>query len=82
MDDKTIMQNLLTSVKNYCDIMLHGAIESSAPAVNAAFRSSLAETLTLQSDVYNKMAEKGWYPSTQAPQTQITATKQKFQNCQ
>ena len=80
MQDKVIMNNILTSVKNACDIFMHGTIESSTPNVNSAFKQALNETLCIQNEIYEKMSQKGWYPSTQAPQQQIQQTKQKFAN--
>ena len=78
MQDQVIMDNILTSVKNACDIFMHGTIESSTPNVNAAFKQSLNDCLCMQNEIYAKMAEKGWYPSTPAEQRQIDAVKQKF----
>ncbi len=80
MQDQVIMDNILTSVKNACDIYLHGTIESSTPSVNAAFKQALNECLCMQNEIYSKMEQKGWYPSTQAPQQQIQQTKQKYSN--
>ena len=78
MDDRQIMENLLLCVKGECDLMMHGAIESSTPAVHQAFAQSFNDALTLQNQIYSKMAEKGWYPATKAEQQQISAVKQKF----
>ena len=78
MQDKEIMENLLLNLKGECDLMMHGAIESSTPAVHAAFKCALDDTLAMQNDVYNKMSQKGWYPSSPAEQKQIDAVKQKF----
>ena len=80
MQDQVIMDNILTSVKNACDIYLHGTIESSTPNVNAAFKQALNECLCMQNEIYSKMEQKGWYPSTQAPQQQIQQTKQNYSN--
>ena len=38
MDDKTIMDNILSVTKGACDLMMHGAIESSTPDVHMAFK--------------------------------------------
>lgn len=80
MQDQVIMNNVLTSVKNACDIFLHGTIESSTPNVNAAFKQSLNDCLCMQNEIYAKMAEKGWYPTTTASQQQIQQTKDKYSN--
>ena len=78
MQDKEIMENILLNLKGECDLWMHGTVESSTPAVHAAFKSALDETLAMQSEVYNKMAAEGWYPQTPAEQKQIDAVKQKF----
>ncbi len=80
MHDQVIMDNILTSVKNACDIFMHGTIEASTPQVNAAFKQALNDCLCLQNEIYSKMEQKGWYPSTQAPQQQVQQTKQKYSN--
>ena len=78
MDDKLIMDNILTSTKGACDLMMHGAIESATPDVNSAFSQALNDTLCMQNEIYRKMSEKGWYPAEQAEKQKIDAAKQKF----
>lgn len=78
MDDKTIMDTILSSTKGMCDLMMHGAIESSTPEVHSAFTQGFNETLSMQNEIYSKMSQKGWYPMQQAEARQISAVKQKF----
>ena len=78
MDDKQIMENILLNVKGECDLMMHGAVESSTPNVHSTFTQVLDETLKMQNEIYTKMAQKGWYPSTKAEQQKIDTVKQKF----
>ena len=78
MQDKVIMDNILTSVKSVCDLMMHGTIESSTPNVNSAFKSALNECLCMQNEIYSKMSQKGWDPAETAPQQQIDQAKQKY----
>lgn len=82
MDDKQIMANILTNVKNSCDLMMHGAIEASTPQVHTTFKQSLDCALQMQNDVYNEMSKMGWYPMQKAEQTQIQQLKTKFSNMQ
>lgn len=82
MNDKEIMTNILNSVKGECDLLMHGAIESSTPNVHGAFKQSLDDALCMQNKIYAKMSEKGWYPMQQVQGTQIDAVKQKFANQQ
>ena len=80
MDDKTIMDNILSVTKGACDLMMHGAIESSTPDVHMAFTQCFNDTLGTQNEIYSKMSQKGWYPTQQAEQQKIDAAKQKFSN--
>ena len=78
MDDKCIMENLLLTTKNACDLYLHGTIESPTPGVHRTFSDALTSALTMQDGIYKHMAAKGWYTVEQAPQQQLTQVKQKF----
>lgn len=80
MDDKTIMDNILSATKGACDLMMHGAIESSTQNVHSVFTQVFNDTLCMQNKIYEKMTEKGWYPTQQAEQQKIDAVKQKFSN--
>ena len=78
MDDKTIMTTTLGNVKGACDLLMHGAIESSTPNVRNTFSTALNETLTMQNDIYSKMSSLGWYLPDCAEQQKIDEAKQKF----
>jgi spore coat protein CotF len=78
MDDKTIMENLLMTTKGACDLYMHGAIESSTSNVHQTFNSALQSGISLQDNIYKQMSQKGWYPTTQADQQQVTQVKQKY----
>lgn len=78
MDDRTIMDNILSVTKGACDLMMHGAIESSTEDVHKAFAGAFENTLAMQNAIYTKMASKGWYPAEQADQQKINSVKQKF----
>ena len=80
MNDQEIMTNILNAVKGECDLMMHGAIESSTPAVHSAFTQSFNDALSLQNQIYAKMSAKGWYPSENAQQNEISKVKQKYMN--
>ena len=80
MEDKLIMDNILSTTKGACDLMMHGAIESSTPDVHSAFTQAFNETLSMQNEIYAKMSQKGWYPMQKVEQEKIDAAKQKFSN--
>ncbi|MBE6668935.1 MAG: spore coat protein [Ruminococcaceae bacterium] len=78
MTDREIMENILNVTKGACDLMMHGAIESSTQDVHETFTKVFNDTLCMQNAIYAKMADKGWYPMTKAEQQKIDAVKQKF----
>ncbi|MGM9900051.1 MAG: spore coat protein [Bacilli bacterium] len=71
MNDRFYMETLLTWTKAYCDLLLHGTIESSSEHVNSAMSQSLFEVLSLQNAIYKHMEQKGWYKTKQVPITKI-----------
>ncbi len=78
MNDQMIMEDILLTTKGACDLYMHGTIESATQNVQQAFDSALSDSLCMQGDIYRKMAQKGWYPSQQADQQQISQVKQKY----
>jgi len=71
MNDRYYMENLLTWTKAYCDLLLHGTIESSTPNVNGAFNQALFECLNVQNNIYKHMESKGWYKINPVPTNKI-----------
>ncbi len=78
MNDKDIMQGILVGIKQTCDLFEHGSIESATPNVHGTFNTALNSALCMQSEVYKDMADRGWYPSDQAPQQKLDSVKQKY----
>ena len=78
MNDQAIMENLLLTTKGVCDLHMHGTIESSTQNVHHAFDTALTDSLCMQSDIYQQMANKGWYPPEQADAQQIGKVRQNF----
>ena len=78
MDDKNLMESLLLTTKGVGELYLHGSIESSTAKVRGVFDSSLTRTLQMQKEIYDKMKEKGWYPTQNVEQSKINQTKQKY----
>ena len=78
MNDQAIKENLLLTTKGVCDLHMHGTIETSTQNVHHAFDTALTDSLCMQSDIYQQMANKGWYPPEQADAQQIGKVRQKF----
>ena len=78
MNDREIMEGILLTAKGVCDLYMHGSIESNTPKVRQAFTSALNDGLSMQSCVYERMSNNGWYQSEQADGQKINQVKQKF----
>ncbi len=78
MDDKNLMQNLLLLEKGCCDLYMHGAVESANQNVLSAFNSAYDDSLSMQSEIFSKMAEKGWYNIAQVDQQKIDTLRQQY----
>lgn len=79
---RDICETLLMETKGLCDLYMHGTIESATPEVRSAFDKGLRDALMMQQTIYDNMARMGWYPPTQAQQSEINQLRQKFQNMQ
>ena len=78
MNDKEIMEGILLTTKGMCDLLLHGSIESATPRVQQAFTTALNDSLCMQSQVYQQMAGRGWYPAEQAQPQRIQQVRQRY----
>ena len=78
MNDKLMMEDVLTTLKSQIDLFSHGAVEASTTGVYNTFHDALCKASQQQNEVYNAMAAMGWYSSTQAEQQQIDQVKQKY----
>ncbi len=78
MDDKNLMQNLLQLEKGCCELYMHGAVESANSNVLGAFNAAYDDSLSMQSDIFTKMADKGWYQIPQVEQQKVDQLKQQF----
>ncbi len=78
MDDKNLMEDILLLEKGACDLYMHGTMESPTANVHQVFSNALNDALCMQDKVYDKMAEKGWYPTEQAEQNKINTVRAKF----
>lgn len=79
MDDKMLMEGLLVSAKSAAELYLHGSIEASDKNVKTVFTQALNEALKMQTDIYDMMSQKGWYPQTTVEQQKIQQVAQKYQ---
>ena len=78
MQDQSIMENLLLTIKGACDLYMHGTVESSTANVHQTFDCALGETLDMQDSIYKAMEQRGWYQGEQAQAQEISKVKQKY----
>ena len=78
MEDKDLMEGELLTIKNACDLYLHGTLESTTMDVHTVFKDALNEALNIQNKIYNLMAERGWYTSDSADQNKVDQAKQNY----
>lgn len=72
MEDKLIMETILTANKNICDLLLHGTLEASTPEVNDTFKKALNDCLDSQHKIYDEMTNQGWYKTKNVSESKIT----------
>ena len=77
--DKDIMTDLLSSQKFVTDGYNTSANECACPHLRSDMMNILNEEHQIQSDVFNEMHSRGWYPTEAAEQSKINQVKQKFQ---
>lgn len=61
MEEKYIMENVLTLTKSSIVLCLNGAIEASNERVLKLFKNSLNTLLSLQEELYNVLVNKSIY---------------------
>ena len=82
MDDKNLMQNLLLLEKGCCDLYMHGSVEAANQNVLNAFSSAYDDSLSMQSEIFSKMTDKGWYNVAQVEQQKIDTLRQQYSPAQ
>lgn len=80
MNDKELMNDLLSTVKFNCDLLLNGTVEAATPEVREAFNACLFEFLRIQDEISQKISARGWYQISPAEPVKIRQTERKFAN--
>lgn len=76
--DKDMIGDVLSTQKSMTGNYNTVANEASNPEIKNTFMDILNEEHCIQHDVFDKMSQRGWYPTEAAPQNKIDAVKQKF----
>jgi len=80
MEDKIIMDAVLTLVKNSCDMLMHGTIEAGNPKVETTFCDALTKMLEMQSTIYMEMESAGLYTTEEVTETKIKKVRSKYES--
>lgn len=80
MEEKNVLNNVLSLTKNMCEILFHGNIESSNKTVEKVFNNALNDYLTLQKEIFNLMKEKEYYTLEEVNESKIEKTRLKHEN--
>lgn len=75
MNEKELMQDLLTNEKQVISAYSTGITESSCPNLRSTLVSNFKNAENIQYKVFDAMRQKGWYPTKDAETTEVTELK-------
>lgn len=79
LEEKEMITDVLSSQKSMTGFYNTFTNECATPEIRDQFMSLLTEEHQIQSDVFDEMHKRGWYPTPAADQQKIQQAKQKFQ---
>ena len=82
LSDQDRMEDLLAQEKYLIDSYSSFIPEASCPELRQVLTENLNGCFNNQYAVFDKMSQLGWYPTKNAPQTEIDEAKQKFSQLQ
>jgi spore coat protein CotF len=78
LNEKELMQDLLTSEKQVISAYSTGITESSCPNLRNTLVKNFESVQDIQYKVFDAMSTKGWYPTKDAPDTDVQEAKQQI----
>jgi len=75
MNDKEMMQDLLTSEKQVISSYSTGITESSCMNLRNTLVGNFKNAQEIQYKVFDSMKQKGWYPTKDAPANEVQQLK-------
>jgi len=75
MNDKEMMQDLLTSEKQVISSYSTGITESSCMNLRNTLVNNFKNAQEIQYKVFDTMKQKGWYPTKDAPTNEVQQLK-------
>ncbi len=80
MKDKEMMHDSLSAQKEMTGIYNISANECATPAIRNAMLGILNEEHAIQAEVFDAIHQRGWYPTTPAPEQKVQSARQKYQS--
>ena len=80
MDDRTMMDDLLSSEKHITGTYNTFTNECSTQKIRDSFLNLLNEEHQMQSNIFDEMKKRSWYQTPAAEQNKVDTAKQKAQN--
>ena len=74
MNDQLIYENYLLVLKSTVEVYVHGTLESENESVRDLLKTCLNSTISMQSNIFDKMAEMGWYKLENCKEKEIEKT--------
>lgn len=75
MNEKELMQDLLTNEKQVISAYSTGITESSCQNLRSTLVTNFKNAENIQYKVFDAMRQKGWYPTKDAQDTEVTELK-------
>ena len=82
MDEKTILNDLLNTQKQRMNMYCTLLAETSSASMRMMLQDLLVEAAEDQFAIFQIMQQKGWYPTKNAQQNELTQAKQQAQQLQ
>lgn len=79
LSDQDRMEDLLSQEKYLISAYSTFIPEASCPELRQVLSTNFNDCVQNQYSVFNKMQQLGWYPSKAAPQQEVDAARQKYQ---
>lgn len=80
MDEKTILENVLTINKSLIMLSINGTIESSNEKITKFFKEALISLLNMQEETFKLMSEKNYYQIKNVKKDDIAKIYTKLKN--
>lgn len=77
MNEKDLMQDLLTSEKQVVSAYSTGITETSCPNLRSTLVNNFKSAQDIQFRVFDTMKQKGWYATKDAPDNEVNQLKNK-----